>query len=134
MSEYQTLSHAKVSLKYHMIFSTKYRRKILNPIRESVLSAFKEVENRSDGIKILCMELDKDHIHLLIRFKPRYSIEQVVRRLKQVTTYLIWLENEEYLKKYYWSGKHMLWTNGYFCSTIGDVSEKTLTEYIQNQG
>ena len=96
MSEYQTLSHAKVSLKYHMIFSTKYRRKILNPIRESVLSAFKEVENRSDGIKILCVELDKDHIHLLIRFKPRYSIEQVVRRLKQVTTYLIWLKNEEY--------------------------------------
>jgi len=44
------------------------------------------------------------------------------------------LSNEEYLKKYYWKGKHILWTHGYFCSTIGDVSEQTLKKYIENQG
>lgn len=130
---YETFSHAKTLIRYHIIFSTKYRRKCLNQIHSSVLSAFKEAESKSD-FKILVMELDKDHIHLLIQFKPHYSIEQVVRRLKQLSTYYIWRDNETWLKKFYWSGKHILWTHGYFASTIGDVSEKTLKKYIENQG
>lgn len=130
---YETFSHAKTLIRYHIIFSTKYRRKCLNQIHDSVLDAFKKVEAKSD-FKILVMELDKDHIHLLIQFKPHYSIEQVVRRLKQLTTYYIWKDNEQWLKKFYWSGKHILWTHGYFASTVGDVSEKTLKKYIENQG
>lgn len=130
---YETFSHAKTLIRYHIIFSTKYRRKCLNQIHDSVLDAFKRVEAKSD-FKILVMELDKDHIHLLIQFKPHYSIEQVVRRLKQLTTYYIWKDNEQWLKKFYWSGKRILWTHGYFASTVGDVSEKTLKKYIENQG
>lgn len=63
----------------------KYRRKCLSQIRETVLNAFKETEKVSD-FKILIMELDKDHIHLLLKWKPHFSIEQIVRRLKQMTT------------------------------------------------
>lgn len=132
-SKYQTFSHAKTLLKYHIIFSTKYRRKCLNQIHDSVIAAFREAENYSN-FKILAMELDKDHIHLLLQFKPSYSIEQVVRRLKQLTTFYIWRDNEDYLKTVYWSHKKILWTGGYFCSTIGEVSEGTLRKYIANQG
>jgi len=82
---YECFSHAKTSLRYHIIFSTKYRRKCLSQIRETVLNAFKETEKVSD-FKILIMELDKDHIHLLLKWKPHFSIEQIVRRLKQMTT------------------------------------------------
>lgn len=131
--KYETFSHAKTLIRYHIIFSTKYRRKCLDPIHDSVISAFREAESKSD-FKILVMELDKDHIHLLIQFRPHYSIEQVVRRLKQLSTYYIWRDNEQWLKKFYWTGKHILWTHGYFASTIGDVSEKTLKHYIENQG
>jgi putative transposase len=80
------------------------------------------------------MELDKDHIHLLMEFNPCYSISQVVRRLKQLTTWYIWRDNEQWLKKFYWSGKRVLWTGGYFCSTIGEVSEKIIVHYIESQG
>lgn len=132
MNKYETFSHAKTSIKYHIIFSTKYRRKCLDQIHDSVISAFKEVEEHSD-FKILCMELDKDHIHLLVQFKPHWSIEQVVHRLKQMSTYNIWRDNETWLKKFYWTGKHILWTHGYFASTIGEVSEETLRHYIENQ-
>lgn len=131
--DYETFSHAKTYLKYHIIFSTKYRRKCLNSIRDSVLNSFKEAERRSH-FKILCMELDKDHIHLMLQIKPAFSVEQTVRRLKQITTYLIWKENKDYLKNFYWTGKNTLWTNGYFVSTIGSVSEENLKKYIEEQG
>lgn len=82
------------------------------------------------------MELDKDHIHLLVKIPPVYSIEQTVRRLKQISTNYVYNDFNTYmhLKKFYWKNKKVLWTHGYFCSTIGEVSEKHLTEYIENQG
>lgn len=129
---YECFSHAKTSLRYHIIFSTKYRRKCLSQIRETVLNAFKETEKVSD-FKILIMELDKDHIHLLLKWKPHFSIEQIVRRLKQMTTKLIWDKEETHLRQFYWKKKE-LWTGGYFCSTVGNVSEQTLKKYIENQG
>ena len=59
---------------------------------------------------------------------------QVVARIKQLTTNYLWKKQGEHLRKYYWKQHHILWTHGYFCSTIGDVSESTLKNYIENQG
>lgn len=47
---------------------------------------------------------------------------------------MAWREFNEYLSKYYWSGKHYLWTRGYFCCTVGNASEETIKNYILNQG
>ena len=71
---YKTYGHAKTILKYHIIFSTRYRRKCLTDIRDSVLSSFRYTESISD-FNILKMELDRDHIHFLIEIKPTLSIE-----------------------------------------------------------
>ena len=128
---YRTYSHAKTLLRYHLIFSTKYRSKCLNYIHDSVISAFREVEKHSD-FKIFEIKLDKNYVHLVVQFRPNYSITQVVRYIKQRTTYNIWRDNTEYLKKFYWSEKHVLWTGGYFISTIDDVYEETLKNYIKN--
>jgi len=131
--KYITYNHAKTRLRYHFIFSTKYRRKCLTEIHDIVIDAFKDAESKSH-FKILTMELDKDHIHLLITFSPAYSIEQTVRRLKMLTTRYIYEKAGSYLSKFYWKDKLTLWTHGYFCSTIGNVSEETLKHYIENQG
>ena len=95
-------SHCKKHLRYHIIFVTKYRRKCLDEIRQQVFSAFRYVESKSH-IKIHNMNLDQDHIHLLISFPPDYSISQTVNRLKQMTTnYLYRLEEtEKWLKQFY---------------------------------
>ena len=130
---YKSIAHAKTYLRYHIIFSTKYRRKCLNGIRQSVYDAFKLAEQKSD-FKILVMEIDKDHIHLLLEFKPSLSIVQVVKRLKQLTTKYIWDSNITYMKQFYWGNKRLLWSGGYFCSTIGMVSEQTIKHYIETQG
>ena len=131
--KYQTYSHAKTRLRYHLIFSTKFRRKCLNKIHDAVIDAFRKVEEKSN-FKIVAIELDEDHVHMLVSFKPHYSIEQVVRRLKQMSTFYIYQKEYEYLKQFYWKQKNVLWTHGYFCSTIGEVSENKIIEYIKNQG
>lgn len=129
---YRTYGHAKTNLKYHFIFSTRYRRKCLTDIRDKVIDAFKYAESKSD-FNILKMELDKDHIHFLMEFKPSLSIESVVNRMKSISTNYLYNHCEYHLRKFYWK-ENQLWTRGYFCSTIGEVSEKTLCHYIENQG
>lgn len=131
--EYKSIAHAKTSLRYHIIFSTKYRKKALTNIHSTVLEAFRYAEKNS-SVRIIEMNTDEDHIHLLITFKPALSIEQVVRRLKQLTTHYLWEREESHLREHYWGAKKRLWTGGYFCATIGEASESTIVNYIKNQG
>lgn len=77
------------------------------------------------------MEIDKDHIHLLLEVKPSLSISSVVNRLKSMTTNRIWKKCD--LSKYYWNSK-VLWTHGYFVSTVGYINEDIINNYIKNQG
>lgn len=130
--KYKTYNHSKTKLTYHLIFSTKYRRKCLNNIHDSVISAFRFVESKSN-FSIKTIELDKDHIHLMVEFGPSLSISSIVNRLKSMTTKYLYDNCRDYLKKFYWN-RDILWTHGYFCSSIGEVSEETLRKYIENQG
>ena len=130
--DYQTNAHAKHRLRYHIIFSTKYRQKCLNMVKEQVLESFRYGEGLSD-YQILTMNLEDDHIHFLMKWKSSLSIDQVVRRMKQTSTSYLWDNCYSHFNKIYWGTKH-IWTGGYFCSTIGDVSESNIIEYIQKQG
>lgn len=90
------------------------------------------ISNKYDFI-IEEMEIDKDHIHFMISSIPKLSPLQIVRVLKQQSTKEIWKLHKEYLSKHFWK-EHTFWTDGYFCSSIGDVSSNTLRKYIENQG
>ena len=82
---------------------------------------------------IKTMETDKDHIHYLIESVPKISASQIVRVLKQQTTKNIWKIHNKYLSKQFWK-ENTFWTDGYFICSVGNVSEKMLAEYINNQG
>ena len=79
------------------------------------------------------METDKDHIHILIQYKPTDSITKIVSALKQFSTYYAWKENGAMLRKHYWK-EHTLWSDGYFSASIGQVSQETIERYIAEQG
>lgn len=91
-----------------------------------------DISKRYD-FEIKEMEVDKDHIHMMIESVPKISPLQIVRVLKQQSTIQMWRKYFKELKKYYWA-ENTFWTDGYFVSTIGEVSSKTLKHYIQNQG
>lgn len=82
---------------------------------------------------IITMEVDKDHIHIMINSHPKLSPLQIIRVLKQQSTINIWRIYKTELLKEFWK-EHTFWTDGYFCSTIGEVSSESLKQYIQNQG
>lgn len=68
------------------------------------------------------METDKDHIHILLGYYPDVSIAEIVKNLKQYSTYKMWKYHKAYLSKMYWKGK-ALWSDGYFACSIGQVSQ-----------
>lgn len=134
---YEHCNHEKFKIRYHIIFSTKYRKKLLGPIIDDIKASMKRIEAMQDKWSIEVMEIDSvktDHIHFLIRATPTCQVSEIIHKLKQISTYDMWQKHNSYLSKFYWSGKHYLWTRGYFCTSIGDVSEKTLQAYIENQG
>lgn len=124
--------HGKNRLRYHFILSTKYRRDCLSGIESVVYDVFRGVELKSD-FKIIEMGVDEgNHIHLVVKCKPSLSPEQIVRRLKQLSTVALWNIKEDHLKKFYWDRK-IVWSSGYFVSTVGAVSDKVVLEYVKNQ-
>ena len=129
---YKSKNHSKFILTYHIIFVCKYRKKLLIKYGEDVKQIMYDISKRYD-FEIKEMEVDKDHIHMMIESVPKISPLQIVRVLKQQSTIQMWRKYSKELKKYYWA-ENTFWTDGYFVSTIGEVSSKTLKHYIQNQG
>ena len=129
---YKSKNHSKFILTYHIIFTCKYRKKLLIKYGEDVKQIMYDISKRYD-FDIKEMEVDKDYIHMMISSVPKISPLQIVRVLKQQSTIQMWRRYASELKKQYWK-ENTFWTDGYFCSTIGEVSSKTLKHYIQNQG
>ena len=129
---YKSKNHSKFILTYHIIFVCKYRKKLLIKYGEDVKQIMYDISKRYD-FDIKEMEVDKDHIHMMISSVPKISPLQIVRVLKQQSTIQMWRRYASELMKQYWK-ENTFWTDGYFCSTIGEVSSKTLKHYIQNQG
>ena len=129
---YQSKNHSKFILTYHIIFTCKYRKKLLIKYGKDIKQIMFDISKNYD-FTIKEMEVDKDHIHFMISSVPKISPLQIVRVLKQQSTIEIWKLHKNELKKQYWV-KNTFCTDGYFCSTIGEVSSETLKYYIRNQG
>ena len=135
MSRYQSLSHSKFRIRYHLIFSTKYRRRCLFGIEESAKQVFREIGDMSE-FDIIEIGVDTDHVHLVVSSKPTLAPIDIVRRLKQISVHRLWEYNYDHLAKFFWGKRRgsTVWTGGYFCESIGPVQEGTILDYVRNQG
>ncbi len=132
--EYLSRNHSKFLLKYHIILVCKYRRKALvGAVDFAIKHILLNIAEESDFC-IEVMESDKDHVHLLVSAPPKLSPLQIVQRLKQESSHRIWQQHANTLRYFYWSGHEIFWTKGYFVSSIGNVSQETIQNYIENQG
>lgn len=133
MDGYGRGGHTKYSLSVHMIFVTKYRKKLFfGRAADDVKQYLYEAASKT-GIRIITMETDKDHVHMLLRYSPDMRVSDIAGRLKQHSTYNMWRTHKELLSRHFWKHK-ILWSDGYFACSIGEVSQKTIERYIQNQG
>ncbi|MFT7006946.1 MAG: putative transposase [Colwellia sp.] len=125
-------SHCKHLIALHLILVVKYRKQLLiGDLGQFIKDSTLEISEVSD-FSVEEIEIDKDHIHILMRISPKYSVSEHVRNIKQMTTSRIW-RAFPVLKKQFWLEK-TFWSDGYFVCSVGNASSETIRKYIQEQG
>ena len=132
-NRYNCHNRRKYSLKVHIVLVTKYRKKLLKgSITDDVKQKIFDIAN-TRGYEIIAMEADKDHMHFLISYDTTDRVCDIVKIVKQETTYCLWQKYGSFLSKQYWK-KRIFWSDGYFACSIGEVSSATIQKYIESQG
>nr|WP_308438807.1 IS200/IS605 family transposase [Dictyobacter formicarum] len=102
------------------------------PYGDEVKRLFEEIAACSD-FSFEALEVGQDHLHCIVKSEPRISPLAIVRKLKQESTFRLWKTDGTELKRHVWKEK-TFWSDGYFCSTIGNASQETIRQYIESQG
>ena len=130
MSEYRRSAHAVFDIKYHVVWITKYRYKVLQGrVAERARDLIRQTCAARD-VSIVRGSVSPDHIHMLLSAPADLAPAKLVQYIKGRSSRRLQDEFPE-LRKRYW-GQH-LWARGYFCATVGAVDEATIREYIENQ-
>ena len=132
-NRYYRHNRRKYSLKVHIVLVTKYRKQLLQgSIADDVKQKILDIAN-TRGYEIIAMETDKDHIHFLLSYDATDRVCDIVKIVKQETTYYLWQKYNSVLSKQYWK-KKIFWSDGYFACNIVEVSSATIQKYIESQG
>lgn len=127
----QKLNHCTFALSYHFVFVTKYRRKCLTG---AMLDRLREIVTRlceSWGGRLVEMNGEADHVHLLLEMNPKAAPSVVANNFKTVTSRLLRKEFGEALAKVYRAP--VLWSRTYFVTSCGGAPLSVIQQYIQQQ-
>ena len=125
----QSLAHSKWLCKYHIVFTPKYRRKIIYyQLLKDIQKIIKDL-CKWKGIEILEGHMMSDHIHLLLSIPPKYSVSQIMGYLKGKSAMMIF---ERHANLKYKFGNRHFWAEGYYVSTVG-LNTPTIQKYIREQ-
>lgn len=134
MSNWNSGSHSKFLLQYHLIFVCKYRKNLFENKRILKYAKQLSIEICSKhNVIIKHMEADKDHIHYMLETTANINLAKFISTMKSYVTYHLWNNEQKFLSLHFWKEK-TFFTDGYFICSIGNISEQTLKQYIDNQG
>ncbi len=117
---------------YHLILVVKYRKKIFdnNKLVDDLKTKIIDLSKNFD-VEVIEQEVDKDHIHIMIKTKPTLDIKKYINTIKGSTSKYIRNKYKQYLADKLW-GKHF-WSNSYYLATSGNISLQKLVKYIEEQ-
>ena len=128
------LIHARTcvyNVNYHIVWSVKYRRKVLTADVEHYMRKLIQEIAHNKGFTVAEFEAGEcDHVHLFVSAPPKLSISLIVQYLKGITGRKLYEKFPE-LKNKLWNGE--LWNHSYYVETVGDISEETIRKYIEHQ-
>jgi putative transposase len=125
----KSLAHTKWMCKYHIVFTPKFRRKIIfNQNKESIVEILREL-CKWKGVEIIEGTAMVDHIHLLVSIPPKNSVSSFMGYLKGKSTLMIFDRHANLKYKY---GNRHFWSRGYYVSTVG-LNEATIAKYVREQ-
>jgi putative transposase len=131
MTGYKRTSHTIYDNKYHIVWITKYRKKVL---KDEIGFRLREIIRQicsTEKVDILKGAVGPDHVHLLLQIPPYIAVSRIVQHLKGESSRKLQMEFPQ-LHKQFW-GQHF-WAIGYFCTTTGTVTESVVRKYIEEQG
>jgi putative transposase len=129
--EIRLSGHGAYRTEYHVVWITKYRRRILNPgVKGYLEKLFPKVIRSMPGCEIVKYNMQVEHIHMVIIIPPKYAVSDVVGRLKGQTASIL-RKKFDWLKKVYWK-ENVVWSPGYFVSTVG-IEEEKILKYVEWQ-
>ena len=124
-----SLAHTKWMCKYHIVFTPKYRRKIIyNQYRESLKDILTTL-CKFKGVEIIEGHLMPDHVHMLVSIPPKMSVSSFMGYLKGKSALMMFDKHANLKYKY---GNRHFWAEGYYVSTVG-LNEATIAKYIREQ-
>ena len=125
----ESLTHSTWNCKYHIVFAPKYRRQaIYGQIKQDIGKILRLLCQRKE-IEIIEAECCKDHVHMLIKIPPKYSVSSIMGYLKGKSSLMIFERHANLKYKY---GNRHFWCRGYYVDTVGKNAKK-IEEYIHNQ-
>ena len=124
--------HSKTLLLYHIVLPIKYRRCVItDEIGSSMVEICVCISERYD-MNFVEIGYESDHVHFLIQSIPKYSVSELVMKLKSLTAKELFCLHPE-IKKQLWGGN--FWTSGYYANTVGLYGSKdVIKNYVLNQG
>jgi len=124
-----TLAHTTWECKYHVVFAVKFRRQVIyGRLKADIGKNLRELCERK-GIEIIEAELCKEHVHMLIRIPPKYSVSEIMGYLKGKSSLMIF---DRHANLKYRHGNRHFWCRGYYVDTVGK-NAKQIEEYIRRQ-
>ena len=122
--------HCVFKMHVHLVFVTKYRRKVFD--RDAVERLRRLFAGVCANLESSLVEMDGEdnHVHLLVEYPPKLSVSVLVNSLKGVSSRMLRKERPD-LKKRYW--KNMLWSPSYFASSCGGAPISIIRQYIEQQ-
>lgn len=129
MSYEHSLAHTKWDCKYHVVFATKYRRKVFYGQKRYEIGQILRELCKWKGVTVLSAEACPDHIHMMLEIPPKYSISGFMGFLKGKSSLMIY---EKWGNMKYKYRNRQFWCRGYYVSTVGK-QEKVIERYIENQ-
>ena len=128
-SNTNSLAHTTWDCKYHLVFAPKFRRQIIyRELRADIGKILRELCERK-GIEIVEAQCCPDHVHMLVKIPPKYSVSEIMGYLKGKSSLII-VDRHANLKYKY--GNRHFWCRGYYVDTAGKNAKK-IQEYIQKQ-
>jgi len=126
-------AHVVYKTQYHLVWVTRYRRKILVPgVAEYLKKVLRSVWEFHPDWFLEEIGVDRDHVHLHMVIPPNYAGSRVVETLKRATSRQLKEKFPHMVRKVYWDGGGV-WARGFFASTVG-INEATIRHYVQHQG
>lgn len=131
-TEYHKNRHAIYKLQYHLVVVTKYRHSVLTgELSDRLVQISRKVVEDDWKCRILEINTDKDHVHILFEASPQTQLSKLVNNYKTVTSRLLRKEFSSALEKY--DCKDRFWSDSYFLSTVSETIEEAVRIYIQEQ-